>query len=85
MLWKKNFFLAVLDTETGEWLDADRPETSMSGAYRQNQYQLMRRYHHAAASFGTHMYVHGGIRDGNHENLNYIDTRIKGNYMYFCF
>ncbi|CAH8251027.1 unnamed protein product [Arabidopsis lyrata] len=54
---------AVLDTETGEWLDADRPETSMSGAYRQNQYQLMRRYHHAAASFGTHMYVHGGIRD----------------------
>ncbi|CAA0160706.1 unnamed protein product [Arabidopsis thaliana] len=55
--------VAVLDTETGEWVDTNQPETSASGANRQNQYQLMRRCHHAAASFGSHLYVHGGIRE----------------------
>lgn len=75
----------MLDTETGEWVDTNQPETSASGANRQNQYQLMRRCHHAAASFGSHLYVHGGIREGSPEFLNYIDIKIKGTYTNFVF
>ncbi|XP_019094983.1 PREDICTED: serine/threonine-protein phosphatase BSU1-like [Camelina sativa] len=54
--------VAVLDTDTGEWLDVTPPETSASGSKRRNQYQLMQRCHHAAASVGNCIYVHGGIK-----------------------
>ncbi|XP_010457353.1 PREDICTED: serine/threonine-protein phosphatase BSU1-like [Camelina sativa] len=54
--------VAVLDTDSGEWLDVTPPETSASGSKRRDQYQLMQRCHHAAAWVGNCIYVHGGIK-----------------------
>ncbi|EOA37677.1 hypothetical protein CARUB_v10012319mg [Capsella rubella] len=54
----------VLDTGDSKWLDITGPETSStSGSNRQIQYQFMRRFHHASASVGSYMYVHGGLKE----------------------
>ncbi|XP_024008103.1 serine/threonine-protein phosphatase BSU1 [Eutrema salsugineum] len=56
--------IAVLDTETGEWLDRNGPVTSNLSSNGQYRYQLMRRCSHAAVAVGNRIFMHGGIREG---------------------
>lgn len=67
-------FLVVLDTETGEWLGTNRPETSNHGSNGQghNQPTYWQRFHHAAASVGSIIYIYGGLGEGNLENFKFL-------------
>lgn len=76
-------FLAVINTETGEWLETNGPESTTSGSIRQNQNQLMRRYRHAAASVGSRIYVYGGVKEG--KILKFSNYLTKNNLYIFAF
>lgn len=68
----------MLDTETGEWLGTNGPETSNHGSNGQYHNQPnTRRFHHAAAPVGSIIYIYGGLRDGNLEICKEI--------IHFCF
>lgn len=72
----ESFFLAVLDTAAGVWLDRNGQVTSARGSKGQidqdPSFELMRRCRHGAASVGIRIYVHGGLRGGRPDNIPFV-------------